>query len=635
MNSKDQQNLHSTSKNLSKQLNNSKSSNKKSSGKRTGNQLSIEVPKKLKESIMQQNNVLDNDEIDLDNNSSIGLEDNLDTRQNESARNQNSPPRIPDIIASSLNQFESVNRFQDQDDDPDLLGETSSCQSNDKKVRVRSVISDDVSAVLKLHFQCNPKPNREEIIELSQKLNHRPRVLKVWFQNMRAKKRRFQNSLTNNESKQFNNSLNNLDQYSGLPNLNGDQNSILLNQSSNSNDTSSLFFQAGNLFGDVNQLYSSALANGNGQSVLNSLSSLNALNASANGNLLNNNSTDLVRPLNLPYTSSALSAAALLNNQLANLQASLRSNSSSNYSPLLNSNASLSANCSPVSSLNSKASSSNSKNNSRSNKASIHPLLNKLTSLNNLLTGQLSNDVLNSSDHSDHTLDNENEDDYEEDLHNLQQNLIKNGTSSPNLKNDLRKDQSANGGEQPLDFSFKKSTTPTKNKTNGRKRKRISDQDDSNEFNDFKRFKNLDLSLLNDKELSFLFQQSNNNNAMNGINKLDLTSSLIMKNLLNNDSTTTNSLFTNGLLNGQNFLTNPLLTNGLLNGGANNLFDTNNLLNSLNGNLLNDSGACDASEQLIRSLLLQNQAQQLLNADLTNEEDLDVQLEQANIKGMF
>lgn len=426
--------------------------------------------------------------------------------------------------------------------------------------------------------------------------------------------------------------------------LNNDQtNSLLLNanNSSNSNDTSSILFNAGSLFPDVHQLYSSALVNGQG--AINSLNAINAMNTNSAGNsLLTNSAVDLVRPLNLPYTSPSLSAAALLNNQLASLQASLRSNPSPNFSPLLNSS-SLSANSSPIS-LNSKAS-----NDSKSKLSlkGLHPLLanglnlnnlnslNSLTSLNNLLSKQLGNDLIGDLD----------EDDYEDDI---QLNSIQ---TDADLSNDAN--------DQPLDFSIKREAANSKNvPANSRKRKRAADAEVDYEFG--KRSNNLDLPLLNDKDLLkqlAMFQQAgpqlsgglptlnslaghslnsslNNstnsairNQLENGVDKLDIAaSSLLVKNLLNSDLANASSLFTNGLLNGQNLLGNQLLTNGMLN-GTSNLLNANSLLNTLNGGLLTDGAV--ASDSFLNTFLLQNQARLLSGQDLSS--DLASQLNGAKL----
>ena len=194
-------------------LNNRKSCNSKKSSNQqtTGNQhssssilSSIEVPDKIRESIMkntilfedlQQATTEKQDEIDLDN--GILDHDRQETEfkerfktvnKNSSSNKSNKPVAVKNsvVVASITKLPEISSEFYSggeelQDDDLEL--DTSSCQSNDKKIRIRSVISEDVLTVLRFHFQNNPKPNREEIIELSKKLNHPQRVLqgKIYF----------------------------------------------------------------------------------------------------------------------------------------------------------------------------------------------------------------------------------------------------------------------------------------------------------------------------------------------------------------------------------------------------------------------------------------------------------------------
>ena len=159
--------------------------------------MSIEVPDEIRESIMKKNIVLNNSnnlktELILNNNDDQEFITN-DIQQEDkkiSKKIKNSTVNLLDI-SSEL-------QFDDSLQDDNELLDINNLQSNDKKVRVRSVISDDVLAVLKLHFKNNPKPSRDEIIKLSKKLKHPQRVLQVWFQNMRAKTRRNFSSSNNN-----------------------------------------------------------------------------------------------------------------------------------------------------------------------------------------------------------------------------------------------------------------------------------------------------------------------------------------------------------------------------------------------------------------------------------------------------
>lgn len=59
-----------------------------------------------------------------------------------------------------------------------------------KKVRVRSVLSEETLRVLRAQYALNPRPKKQEILRLSEQVNYSPRVVQVWFQNMRARDRR-------------------------------------------------------------------------------------------------------------------------------------------------------------------------------------------------------------------------------------------------------------------------------------------------------------------------------------------------------------------------------------------------------------------------------------------------------------
>ncbi|XP_018328543.1 zinc finger protein 1 isoform X2 [Agrilus planipennis] len=59
-----------------------------------------------------------------------------------------------------------------------------------RKVRVRSLIADKQLRVLKDHYTLNPRPKREELVKIAEKINFPVRVVQVWFQNTRARDRR-------------------------------------------------------------------------------------------------------------------------------------------------------------------------------------------------------------------------------------------------------------------------------------------------------------------------------------------------------------------------------------------------------------------------------------------------------------
>lgn len=57
--------------------------------------------------------------------------------------------------------------------------------SDGKKVRVRSVLSEETLRVLRAQYTVNPRPKKQEILRLSEQVSYSPRVVQVWFQNMR------------------------------------------------------------------------------------------------------------------------------------------------------------------------------------------------------------------------------------------------------------------------------------------------------------------------------------------------------------------------------------------------------------------------------------------------------------------
>ena len=71
------------------------------------------------------------------------------------------------------------------------LHNTSNNSSGDeRKVRVRTLISDEQLSILKSHYHKNARPKREELERVSQEIGHPFKVVKVWFQNSRARDRR-------------------------------------------------------------------------------------------------------------------------------------------------------------------------------------------------------------------------------------------------------------------------------------------------------------------------------------------------------------------------------------------------------------------------------------------------------------
>jgi zinc finger homeobox protein 2 len=67
---------------------------------------------------------------------------------------------------------------------------------NDRKIRVRTALSEEQQAVLKEHYSVNPRPNREEFKKIAHQIGLDNRVVQVWFQNNRARVRRMTQTLS-------------------------------------------------------------------------------------------------------------------------------------------------------------------------------------------------------------------------------------------------------------------------------------------------------------------------------------------------------------------------------------------------------------------------------------------------------
>ena len=79
----------------------------------------------------------------------------------------------------------------DASEDERDAGADSSCEKKgSSSSRVRTLISDDQAAVLRKCYSENPKPKREELQQIAERIGHPFKVIKVWFQNTRARDRR-------------------------------------------------------------------------------------------------------------------------------------------------------------------------------------------------------------------------------------------------------------------------------------------------------------------------------------------------------------------------------------------------------------------------------------------------------------
>ncbi|CAH0729106.1 unnamed protein product, partial [Brenthis ino] len=83
-----------------------------------------------------------------------------------------------------------VSASEDEDFGKDDRDDKASLHDSDRKIRVRTALSEEQQTVLKQHYAINPRPNREEFKKIAQQIGLDNRVVQVWFQNNRARVRR-------------------------------------------------------------------------------------------------------------------------------------------------------------------------------------------------------------------------------------------------------------------------------------------------------------------------------------------------------------------------------------------------------------------------------------------------------------
>lgn len=91
-------------------------------------------------------------------------------------------------MVDSLNNSSNMIASDDDNDNDDRDSKMST--ESDRKVRVRTAISEEQQAVLKDYYAINARPNREDFRNIAQRLMLDPRVVQVWFQNNRSRERK-------------------------------------------------------------------------------------------------------------------------------------------------------------------------------------------------------------------------------------------------------------------------------------------------------------------------------------------------------------------------------------------------------------------------------------------------------------
>lgn len=133
-------------------------------------------------------NHLDEHECEMDVKSeglAAKLEDALTTK---------SESDVPTGSVSGTDEDMDYDKNHDRNEEYEIDSEnvTTTDQFSDdgRKVRVRSLISDEQLKVLKDNYTINPRPKREDLMRIAEKIGFPVRVVQVWFQNTRARDRR-------------------------------------------------------------------------------------------------------------------------------------------------------------------------------------------------------------------------------------------------------------------------------------------------------------------------------------------------------------------------------------------------------------------------------------------------------------
>lgn len=92
----------------------------------------------------------------------------------------------------SGNEDQEYDRVKGEDDIycESAVTTTDHMSEDGRKVRVRSLISDEQLKILKESYAMNPRPKREDLERIANSIGFAVRVVQVWFQNTRARDRR-------------------------------------------------------------------------------------------------------------------------------------------------------------------------------------------------------------------------------------------------------------------------------------------------------------------------------------------------------------------------------------------------------------------------------------------------------------
>jgi zinc finger homeobox protein 2 len=96
----------------------------------------------------------------------------------------------PDIEMFQQNQEDEDDEEEEEERTLVVEQQQQKKKSSSSSCRVRSLISEEQLAVLRSCYRINPMPRKEELLQIAETIGHPYKVVKVWFQNSRARDRR-------------------------------------------------------------------------------------------------------------------------------------------------------------------------------------------------------------------------------------------------------------------------------------------------------------------------------------------------------------------------------------------------------------------------------------------------------------
>lgn len=130
--------------------------------------------------------------IDLHQHERYICNNNVNKHNERIATSEGLASRLEDAMKNN----DDLSYYSNSDDGAsktDLMTEdedTELDQDGNKKVRVRSQIAEEQLSILKTFYAINPRPKKDELMKIADKVGFNIRVVQVWFQNNRARDRR-------------------------------------------------------------------------------------------------------------------------------------------------------------------------------------------------------------------------------------------------------------------------------------------------------------------------------------------------------------------------------------------------------------------------------------------------------------